>query len=338
MIKNKDTWTGTSITAIFYVSHTRLRVFLQTSTETLSCYFPKHISCRMWFWSTKIHPEVSKRLQFKNHRAVLYFKGFACSLKIKQGIRSVYCTSSSLRSEEWCLHSLCCTLLNTHVTIQELERQRSENPPTSREVFYNDLWKGWWNMSTRRAACVMSPGLSGTTRDKNADSYQLYHNFRFAFVTATKSPTNLQANGNMTVEKGKGGFPLSSFIICILPVPKVQQWTAWTKTKELDPGKLTSWKGSSYSWWAKAKQTQGPTVILCKRWENNPVSLSFCWRKPECKHENQKQHDYSVWAQGWTKSNLQRELSLIPMGGHGPNPANLPYDQNLAVRNAKLPS
>lgn len=252
----------------------------------------------MWFRSTKIHPEVSKRLQFKNHRAVLYFKGFTCSLKIKQGIRSVYCTSSSLRSEEWCLHSL----LNTHVTIQEFKRQRSENPPTSREVFYNDLWKGWWNMSTRRAACVMSPGLSGTTRDKNADSYQLYHNFRLVFVTATKSPTNLQANSNMTVEKGKICFPLSSFIICILPVPKVQQWTAWTKTKELDPGKLTSWKGSSYSWWAKQNK---PKVLLwfCAR-DGKITQLLWAFAEEKLSVSKRtrnildwKQHDYSVWAQ-----------------------------------------
>lgn len=62
----------------------------------------------------------------------------------------------------------------------------------------------------------------------------------------------------------------------------------WIKTKELDPGKLTCWKGSSYSWQAKVEQTQGPTVILCKRWANNPVSLSLCWRKSECKQENQK--------------------------------------------------
>lgn len=113
----------------------------------------------------------------------------------------------------------------------------------------------------------------------------------YFFITATKSPINLQANSNMTVKKGKSCFPLSSFIICILPVPKVNRhcisWH-WIKTKELDPGKLTSWKGSSCSWWAKAEQTQGPTVIRYKRWENNPVSLSLSWRKPECQHEDQK--------------------------------------------------
>lgn len=58
-------------------------------------------------------------------RAVLYFQGFTCSLKLKQGITSVYSPSSSLRSEEFFLPPLCYSLLNTHVTMLELRRQRS---------------------------------------------------------------------------------------------------------------------------------------------------------------------------------------------------------------------
>lgn len=56
----------------------------------------------------------------------LYFKAFTCSLKTKQGIRSVYSTSSFLRWEELCLQSLCYTVLNTYITMSELKRQRSD--------------------------------------------------------------------------------------------------------------------------------------------------------------------------------------------------------------------